>query len=435
MIYSNSMISYISRKLSRFLKTLEIGFFLAFRQVRRASIWTTTLIIFVMVLTFLNLTVIPGILVGLIEGSVEAYRSSYSGDLIVSSLQKEEYIKNTEKIISMIEGYQGKSMYTVRYVGPGTIEAGYRNRTNKNEAANEAGTSITGINPATEDAVTGLASFVSDLDGGQYLNPQEGGYILIGRSLLKEYTNVDAPGFTALEGVRVGDRVRVKIGENTKEFTVKGILQSKVSDVEFRAYINDWELRQMLGRDDRNASEISIRMKEGIPATELKNLLVSSGFDSYAKIQTFEEALPQFLLQIKDTFALLGTLMGSISLVVACITIFIVIFINAVTRRKFIGILKGIGISKASIETAYVLQSLFYALIGCSIGMIILFGLLQPFIAAHPINFPFSDGILVAETVPTIQRFILLLVATVIAGFIPARLVARQNTLDAILGR
>ena len=37
-------------------------------------------------------------------------------------------------------------------------------------------------------------------------------------------------------------------------------------------------------------------------------------------------------------------------LVVASITIFIVIFINAITRRKFIGILQGIGISGEAIE-------------------------------------------------------------------------------------
>jgi hypothetical protein len=53
------------------LKNVKIGFYLATRQIRRASKWTTALIISVMVLTFLNLTVVSGILVGLIQGSID----------------------------------------------------------------------------------------------------------------------------------------------------------------------------------------------------------------------------------------------------------------------------------------------------------------------------------------------------------------------------
>ena len=54
---------------------------------------------------------------------------------------------------------------------------------------------------------------------------------------------------------------------------------------------------------------------------------------------------------------------------------------------------------------------------------------------AHPIDFPFSDGILVAPISGTIFRISLLMITTIIAGFIPARLVVRKNTLDSILGR
>jgi ABC-type antimicrobial peptide transport system permease subunit len=66
---------------------------------------------------------------------------------------------------------------------------------------------------------------------------------------------------------------------------------------------------------------------------------------------------------------------------------------------------------------------------------LIIYGLLAPYIAAHPIDFPFSDGTLVVPAVGTTIRAIILLVATIIAGYIPARMVVKQNTLDAILGR
>jgi len=64
-----------------------------------------------------------------------------------------------------------------------------------------------------------------------------------------------------------------------------------------------------------------------------------------------------------------------------------------------------------------------------------LYVFLQPAIAAHPIDFPFSDGILVAPIGGTMLRIGLLMLTTLVAGFIPARMVVRKNTLNSILGR
>jgi len=97
--------------------------------------------------------------------------------------------------------------------------------------------------------------------------------------------------------------------------------------------------------------------------------------------------------------------------------------------------LKGIGISGHAIEIAYVFQSVFYAIIGSGIGLIVVYGLLVPYFTAHPINFPFSDGILYAPFNTTFFRVGLLVVATLVAGYLPARMIVRKNTLDSILGR
>ena len=71
---------------------VRIGFFLATRALRRASLWTTGLIIGVMVLTFLNLVVVSGILVGLLQGAVDAVRTQYTSDVIISTLNDKKYI-------------------------------------------------------------------------------------------------------------------------------------------------------------------------------------------------------------------------------------------------------------------------------------------------------------------------------------------------------
>jgi len=178
-----------------------------------------------------------------------------------------------------------------------------------------------------------------------------------------------------------------------------------------------------------------VSLVEGTNPDKFKEKLQALGFERYAKIKTAEEAFPKFLEDIKDTFALLGNMISSIGLVVASITIFIVIFINALTRKKFIGILKGIGIDRRAIEFSYMFQSFFYAVIGSTVGLIILYGFLVPFVDANPIDFPFSDGILVAPILSTAIRLAILIVITLIAGYVPARMIVRQNTLDSILGR
>jgi putative ABC transport system permease protein len=175
-----------------------------------------------------------------------------------------------------------------------------------------------------------------------------------------------------------------------------------------------------------------------VPGTDpliAKAALLEAGVGENGRVQTSDEAIPQFLDQIKTTFGLLGNAISAIGLVVAAITIFIVIFVNAITRRRYIGILKGIGIEPRAIIISYIIQSLLYAVIGAILGIVIVFAFLKPLFDVHPIDFPFSDGILVATVSGTATRTIILLIATIVAGYIPARIVIRQNTLSAILGR
>ena len=111
----------------------------------------------------------------------------------------------------------------------------------------------------------------------------------------------------------------------------------------------------------------------------------------------------------------------------ASITIFIIIFINALSRRRHIGILKGIGIERRVIEIAYVAQAAFYALTGSVLGALVTYGFLVPFFAANPIQFPFSDGILSADPETTFYKFLVLFGITLIAGFVPAWMIAKEK--------
>ncbi len=421
----------LRQRLSNFKLALQVGFFLALREIRRGNKWAIALIVAVMVLTFLNLIVVSGVLVGLIEGSVEANRKLYTSDVLISTFQDRTYIERSQDIINVIESMPEVLAFSARYMESGSLQANYKDPRKPTQLVNSAGGLVTGIDPVAENKVTGIGYKIVE---GQFLDPDDYDQVVVGSNLLAKYLPIDSPGFLTLRDVEVGSKVRLVLNGFQREVTVKGVIKSK-TDADIRIFMVDTQLRGLLGRTDRNVDEISIRLHDPRYASRVVDLLKAEGLDKYARIQTWEDAQPKFLKDIKATFAILGNLIGTIGLAVASITIFIVIFVNAITRRRYIGIMKGIGINSLAIEVSYILQAMFYAFFGMIIGSIIVFGVLKPYLAAHPINFPFSDGILVATLGGTLLRAGILFVATMIAGYIPAKIVVRQNTLDAILGR
>src|SRR5574343_680175 len=86
-----------------FLKNIKVGWFLAKRDIRRANIWTTTLIMAVMTLTFLNLVVVSGILIGLIQGSEDAQKKYSIGDVVITSFLNRSYILDTQKVVNIVK--------------------------------------------------------------------------------------------------------------------------------------------------------------------------------------------------------------------------------------------------------------------------------------------------------------------------------------------
>lgn len=413
----------------------KIGLFLSIRQLRRASIWTTSLIVVVMMLTFLNLVVVNGILVGLIESSVQATEDRYSGKVIISTLRQKSAIENSNEIEKVLRNIPSVTHVVPRLLAGGTIKADYNRLLKPEETPNQAQTNISGIIPSEEDAATGISKYVIE---GSYLDDNDKDGVLVGAFLINELTPIDTIGFPQLRDVKIGDKLKLTINGNSREVILRGILKSKIDNIDARVIMTQSELRKLIGRSDTNVSEIAVKLKDGSTeedALAVKNILINNGYEYDAKIQTAKEAEPKFLKDMKDLFGILGTLMGSIGLVVASITVFIVIFVNTLTRRKFIGILKGIGISSKSIEYSYIIQSAFYAIMGSLFGILLLYGFLVPFIDKHPINFPFSDGILYAPLSGTIWRVLAMFITTVIAGYIPARMIVKKNTLDSILGR
>ena len=329
------------------LTSLKVGFFLALRYLRRANKWSTGLTIFVMMLTFLNLVMVTGILVGLIVGSEREYTRQYTGDVFVSTYPTEDYIKRSPSVLSIIESLPGIDMYSPRYIVSGTVEADYqRSAIDRQTSGDRAGGEFAGVNIKRE---LSLSHIDTEMLEGDFIAQGDEDMVVMGANLFERYTPGEI-GFATLGDVGPGDKIRITIKGTSREVTIKGIFKTKAGPTDSRIYMLDTELRKFINRSDYGLNEIAIRLKPDISAHMIKDALIRGGAGEYALVRTGAESLGQFLEQIKSTFSLLGNIIGATALAVASITIFIVVFVTAITRKKFIGILKGIGISGGAIE-------------------------------------------------------------------------------------
>ncbi len=433
--------------------TISVGFFLAIRQIARTSKWTTVLIVFIMMLTFFNLVATSGFLVGIVEGASRSFREQWTGDLFITNRNEKNYIERTNDIISLLSSFPQIQSYSPRITAGASIEANWWQKRTE-EDANIVSNQIAGIIPSVEDQTTGLSKAIVE---GEWLKDDDARGIVLGSGYLAKYSRV-ADLVSLLRDVGPGTVVRVTVSgkspvvtnpgpdavppETTtnsvavsQDFIVRGIIDSKVQFVSSRAYILDSELKKMIGKSDGDVSEIAIVMKDGIDPYVVKTPLINNGFSKYAQINTSSEGSPEFLVNIKLFFSIIGTILGSVSVVVALITIFIIIYINALTRRRQIGIMKGIGVTNFAIEFSYICQAVFYVLIGSGIALVIIFAGLKPYLDANPIDTPFATIVLVAEPASVATKFLLVMLISTLAGYLPARLIVKRNTLNAILGR
>lgn len=414
------------------LNSIRVALLLAWRYIRHTNKAMSVLVVFVMLLTFLNLVVVTGILVGLPTGAENAFREQYAGDVLISPLPEKRYIEQTSAVTDAIAHTPGIAAISPRYVAAGEIEANYRRnlRTTDTEPDVARG-EVVGITIAQEARVTKLPDFIV---AGEFLHENDWDMVVIGANLVERYQPADT-GEATVANVYPGDKVLLRVGAVTREVTVKGIVQSKAQQVDQRVYLPAAQMRLLLNRYDHNVDEIAMLLSPNTEPHTVTRELRARGVSEVALVRTASEAIGSFLDDIKQTFAVLGNVIGAIGLAVASITIFIVIFIMAITRQKSIGILKGIGITNTAIELSYVILAFFYTTIGIALGLLLLFFVLIPYFAANPIDFPFAEGVLAVSVSDTAVRVGLLTMTTLIAGYVPATLVVRKPALDAIQGR
>lgn len=436
---------------------IAVGSFLTLRYIRGANRWTTALIVFVMMLTFLNLTVIGGLLEGIVVGSFVGLRDRAIGDVFVSAKEGESAIGRTQYILRNLRSDARVVSFSPRYSARTEVitEDDLYMVTNANEQRKSVTATALGVDPDAERRTTNLPNSLLE---GSYFSPSGSRReILVGSALLERYSPF---GADVLSGVYPGDFVFLRMGSGggsalgydtddsrlslfdgrdtvsgmtLQKYQVRGVYRTKAGELDLAIIMHDDEVRANNPMPGNNANSIAIRLSDPDSAVLVRDDLLRS-FGRYAKIETVDDAIGSFLGDIRTVFKMLGSVIGAIGLAVASITIFIIIFVTAASRSRFIGILKAIGITPNAIRISYVLYAMSFAIVGSLIGSSLLYFLLVPFFEANPIPFPFSDGILYVTPIGVLVQIILLFAATFIAGLIPAHRVVRRPSIKAIRG-
>ncbi len=420
------------------LRSLRVGFFLALRYLKRSSLWTSLLVMVIMLLTFLNVVVVRGVLVGLPVGATATYAREYAGDILITALPDQRHIDRSVLVANTLSSLSGFKAYTGRYLTAATVHANFQELPKTGHLADTVTVTAVGVVPEDEDTVTNISGLMAE---GRFLTDTDLKGVVMGDQLLEQYAGggPESGGTPetsgTLENVHPGTKVRITINGITGEYTVVGVLDGKVGENARRIFMHEQQLRSILNRSEDKKDEIAVRLKDGVDNVAWRDAFKNLGMVNYATIQVPGEAQGHFLDEVTQTFSLLGDGVGFVGVVVAAITVFIMIFVIALNRQKEIGILKGIGINRLAIQSSYVFLALFYATVGICLGILLLYFVIAPYIAVHPIDFPFSDGVLVAPLFDTLIRSLVLIVTTLFAGYLPARMIVQKNTINAILGR
>lgn len=407
------------------MRDVKTAFFIAYKSVLKGNKSTVSLLIFILSLSFLNMLFISGIFNGMTDLFYKAIINLYASTVTIGPQEKpqiKQYIINQNEVQAEMNSIPGVIATTRRYNLAGSLSFDK----DKNGQFKIASGAIVGIDPEKEAKVLTLKNYIIH---GTYLSSIDTDQIFIASTVAGGYGDIPAPGGD-LGGVKVGDKVQMTYSNGIiRTYTVKGIYNDSLGI--FQTFITVREAESVLNTYN-SASQILVKTDlQTRPLSYYKQKIQE--LQPKLKVQTYFDLLGSFQ-SFLDAFGLISTIVSTISILVAAITIFVIIYVNAINKRKQIGILKAIGIKQRIIILSYIFQSLFYSFCGIIIGSFVVFFVLTPLLDKYPIDVTFGYLSLVHNPTTVIWGVISMLLTGIVAGYLPSRLVAKQEILQAIWG-
>jgi putative ABC transport system permease protein len=390
-------------------------FFLAWKNII-ASKKTLAIITLVLSLSFLSITFFAAIIDGLGYAFEQKSINTITGHITIEPKNDEAYISNPDEILRKIRKVDGVKASS-------RIEKGVS--VSDGETVVSAQTLF--INPTYEKEVS---IFLDSIVSGEPLTKDVSNEVVIGSDLVRSYAAKD-DNKKRLD-VRVGDIITLQFNNGvSKKYKIRGIYKTNSAFSDGYILINDKEYKNIYGVS-ANTMASSIIVK--LPRRGLENEYI----DKFRELGVNEEINSwttkiSKIKQFTSSLEITNKITGLIGLITTFATIYIIIFINVMTKRKQIGILKAIGIKKGIILGSYVIQSLVYAILGVLTGIAII-KLLMVYFSSNPLKMPIGDVYPLVQTSKLMMASASIILASLAAGYFPAKKATEDNILDAIFG-
>ena len=409
------------------LNDLKVATFLAIKQVTRSNKWSLFLTISIMSLVFLNIAFIAALMSGMVETMNSQAIDTQFSHIKIEPPENEMFIKNVKSLKNKINHLNGVIGSTAHYK---TYTQFTYDKRKDGQDTKIGSWIVSSMSPEEEKKVS---IFHNSILAGEYLNKNDRDKILLGKDISGGYTsNFIHESLGGASGLKIGEKITITYPNGIKrEYTIKGIFDTKNLFADAGAFVTEKEMEDML-QVSNQATEILVKTKNINNTAKYIQDFRSIGITK-EKINPWTE-YTGIITDITESMLMIKILLTGIGLFVSGITIFIIIFIGVINKRKEIGILKAIGMEKHTIVISYLLQALFYALLGIGGGLFILYFILSPYFAIHPLDFPIGLVYLEILTKDVIINSIALIVASIISGFIPAWGVSKKSILDLIWG-
>lgn len=222
-----------------------------------------------------------------------------------------------------------------------------------------------------------------------------------------------------------GDVVRVIFRNGwLKRYTVLGIIDVRDYSVNYNAILPRDELQTVLKTKHGEASEILIKVDDKRRVPEIMDVTVA--FTSpKVRVESWEEKDYIGLPDLVRGFNLVGQIIFWVGLLSSAVVIAVVIYVNAVRKRRQIGIIRAIGIKNWLILLVFSVQALLLAGLSVGIGTGFYY-LLDWYLHQHPIVMPFGDMATSFQLHTYLVAAKLFLATAVCAGLYPAWIVTRE---------
>lgn len=240
-------------------------------------------------------------------------------------------------------------------------------------------------------------------------------------------------GLADLLGAKMGDNITVTspLGVNL-DMKIVGINHSGLTEVDkSRAYINIRNAQKLLQVDGSYITDINIKLKDFALSEELaKYYHAKFGFRAIDWKEANASVFSVFKIQNLVTYLIIISI-----LIVSGFGIFNILMMIIYEKMPDIAILKAIGYKDSDIKKIFLTESLIIGILGGLLGLVIGFIMqkivgnirmdIKGFVSMEYLHFNSSPGFYVFA-------FVFGLIATSIAGYIPARKAGKVDAIDII---